>query len=179
MGAISLNDDERYATLRQTQSILGQATSPDDCFLVLRGLETLELRVREQARKALEISRWLETQPLVKTVLFPALESHPGHLLWKRMFSGNGCLLSIVLEPTENEVAFGAFFDALEHLPIGASWGGTHSLIAYYPAAEQLARQYATTDQPIIRLSIGLESFELLTADLERALAAYGQAFHP
>lgn len=176
MGAISLDDDERYATLRQTQSILGQATSPEDCFLVLRGLETLELRLHEQGRKALEIARWLEAQPLVETVLFPALESHPGHAIWQRLFTGNGCLMSIVLAPAADERAIGAFFDALDHFPIGASWGGTHSLVAYYSASEQRARQYAPTDQPIIRLSIGLEPQAELLGDLERALAAYAWA---
>lgn len=176
MGSIALNDCEHYAVLRETQSILGQSTSPEDCFLVQRGLDTLELRVREQGRKALNVARWLEQQPLVREVLFPALESNAGYSIWREQFTGNGCLMSMVLEPAEEESTFGAFFNALRHFPIGASWGGTHSLVAYYPASQQATRQYSPTDQPIIRLSIGLEDEALLRDDLQQALRAYGEA---
>lgn len=175
MGTVSLNDPDHYATLRETQSIFGQATSPEDCFLVQRGLQTFELRLREQSRKALVVARWLEAQPLVRQVLFPALESDPGHDLWKRQFEGSGCLLSIILEPATDESAFGAFFNALQLFPIGASWGGTHSLIAYYPASQQQARQFSPTDQPVVRISIGLEDEAMLIADLASALDAYAR----
>lgn len=176
MGTVSLNDGEQYAVLRETQSIFGQATSPEDCFLVERGLQTYELRLREQSRKALNVARWLEAQPHVKQVLFPALESHPGHRLWREQFQGSGCLLSVVLQAPAQEATFGVFFNALRHFPIGASWGGTHSLIAYYPASQQTARRYSPTDQPIVRISIGLEDEATLIADLAQALDAYGQA---
>lgn len=176
MGTVSLNDTENYGVLRETQSIFGQATSPEDCFLVERGLQTYELRLREQSRKALNVARWLETQPLVEQVLFPALESHPGHRIWRQQFQGSGCLLSIVLKAPQQEATYGAFFNALKQFPIGASWGGTHSLIAYYPASLQTSRLYSPTDQPIVRISIGLEDEALLIADLAQALEAYGRA---
>lgn len=176
MGTVSLNDLHSYSVLRETQSTFGQATSPEDCFLVERGLQTYALRLREQSRKALNVARWLENHPMVKQVLFPALESHPGHRIWREQFQGSGCLLSIVLETPPEEATFGAFFNALKHFPIGASWGGTHSLIAYYPAAQQTARLYSPTDQPIVRLSIGLEDEALLIGDLAQALDAYAQA---
>ncbi|KTS77206.1 cystathionine beta-lyase [Pseudomonas oryzihabitans] len=176
MGSVSLNDGQHYATLRETQSVFGQATSPDDCFLVERGLQTYPLRLREQSRKALNIARWLETQPLVEKVLFPALESDPGHRIWREQFQGCGCLLSVILQPAEQEAAYGAFFDTLELFPIGASWGGTSSLIAYYPAELQRARRHSPTDQPVVRISVGLEDENLLLQDLERALRAYAVA---
>ncbi|KTT51037.1 cystathionine beta-lyase [Pseudomonas oryzihabitans] len=176
MGSVSLNDGQHYATLRETQSVFGQATSPDDCFLVERGLQTYPLRLREQSRKALNIARWLETQPLVEKVLFPALESDPGHRIWREQFQGCGCLLSVILQPAEREAAYGAFFDTLELFPIGASWGGTSSLIAYYPAELQRARRHSPTDQPVVRISVGLEDENLLLQDLERALRAYAAA---
>lgn len=176
MGSVSLNDHEHYNVLRETQSIFGQATSPEDCFLVERGLQTYELRLREQSRKALNIARWLETQPLVKQVMFPALESDPGHRIWQDQFQGCGSLLSVVLQPPEQEAIFGAFFNSLKHFPIGASWGGTHSLIAYYPAALQTARRYSPTDQSVVRISVGLEDEGLLIHDLSTALNAYGAA---
>jgi len=173
MGSVSLNDREHYAILRETQSVFGQATSPEDCFLVERGLQTYPLRLREQSRKALSIARWLETQPMVQQVLFPALESDPGHRIWREQFQGCGCLLSVILAPTEQDAAFAAFFNTLQLFPIGASWGGTRSLIAYYPAELQRARRYSPTDQPVVRISIGLEDEALLTQDLAQALEAY------
>lgn len=175
MGSISMNDSGHYEVLRETQSILGQQVSPDDCFLVLRGLETLQVRLAAQSASTLRITRWLEQQPQVRRVLFPALESDPGHAIWKRDFHGSGCLFSLILAPAP-EAAFHAFFNALRHFVIGASWGGVHSLAAYYPAPLQANRQFALTDQPVVRLSIGLENADLLQADLEAALRAYAEA---
>jgi cystathionine beta-lyase len=177
MGSISMNDSEHYATLRETQSILGQQVSPDDCFLVLRGLETLQVRLAAQSASALDIARWLEQQPLVDRVLFPALESDPFHALWQRDFQGSGCLFSLILKPAP-EQAMHAFFDALQHFVIGASWGGVHSLAAYYPAALQAQRLFPATDQPVIRLSIGLEAPAMLIADLQGGLDAYAAVLY-
>lgn len=173
MGSISMNDAGHYATLRETQSILGLQTSPDDCFLVLRGLETLTVRYAAQSASALTIARQLERHPLIDQVLFPALPSDRGHALWKRDFSGSGCLFSIIMKPAP-EAAYTAFFDKLEHFAIGASWGGVHSLAAYYPAPLQADRIFPLTDQPVIRLSIGLEPTDKLLIDLHAALDAYG-----
>lgn len=175
MGSISMNDAGYYDTLRETQSILGQQVSPDDCFLVLRGLETLKVRLAAQSAATLRITRWLERQPLVERVLCPALESDPGHAIWKRDFTGSGCLFSLILKPAP-EQAFHGFFNALRHFVIGASWGGVHSLAAYYPAPLQANRLFPQTDQPVIRLSIGLEDADDLIADLQAALDAYGAA---
>jgi cystathionine beta-lyase len=173
MGAITMNDPGYYETLRETQSILGQQVSPDDCFLVLRGLETFPLRLQAQSAATLEVAQWLEQQPLVQQVFYPPLASDAGHALWKRDFSTNGCLFSMVLKPGP-EAAFHGFFNALQHFAIGASWGGVHSLAAFYPASMQAQRVYARTDQPIVRLAIGLEAPALLIDDLRRALAGYG-----
>jgi cystathionine beta-lyase len=173
MGSISMNDFSHYEALRETQSILGQQVSPDDCFLVLRGLETLKLRVDAQSASTIRVARFMEKHPLVDRVLYPPLESDPGHALWKRDFKTNGCLFSLMLKPA-GEPAFYGFFDSLRHFAIGASWGGVHSLAAFYPAPLQANRPFPATDQPIVRLSIGLEDTDLLIADLEQALAAYG-----
>jgi cystathionine beta-lyase len=172
MGSISMNDLSYYETLRETQSILGQQTSPDDCFLVLRGLETLKVRFAAQTKTALKIAQQLEAHPLVSKVLFPALPSDTGHAIWKRDFTGNGCLFSVILTPAP-DAAYIAFFDALKHFAIGASWGGVHSLAAFYPAPLQADRLFPLTDQPVIRLSIGLEESELLMADLLGGLSDF------
>lgn len=172
MGSISTNDYAHYEVLRETQSILGQQVSPDDCFLVLRGLETLKLRLAAQSASTLRIAQWLQTQPAVERLLYPPLESDPGHALWKRDFRTNGCLFSLILKPAP-EAAFNGFFDALQRFAIGASWGGVHSLAAYYPAPLQADRVFPVTDQPVVRLSIGLEDTDELIADLRAALAGY------
>ena len=172
MGSIAMNDHGHYEVLRETQSILGQQVSPDDCFLVLRGLETLQVRLNAQSASALEIARWLALQPQVDRLLFPALESDAGHAIWKRDFQGNGCLFSVILAPAP-EAAFHGFFDAFKHFCIGASWGGVHSLAAYYPAEQQSQRIFPVTAQPIVRLSIGLEDKNALIGDLDAALKGY------
>ncbi|HYG45616.1 MAG TPA: cystathionine beta-lyase [Bordetella sp.] len=175
MGSISMNDAGHYAVLRETQSILGQQVSPDDCFLVLRGLETLRLRVQAQSAATQSITQWLAEQPMVDRLLYPPLESDPGHARWKRDFRTHGCLFSVILAPAP-ESAFHAFFDSLRHFAIGASWGGVHSLAAYYPAALQAGRAFAATDRPVVRLSIGLEDPQSLKDDLQAALAAFQAA---
>jgi cystathionine beta-lyase len=172
MGCISMNDADYYTTVRETQSILGQQTSPDDCFLVMRGLETLKVRFAAQSASTLQIARELERHPEVSKVLFPALQSDTGHAIWKRDFSSSGCLFSLILQPGP-EAAFTAFFDALQHFAIGASWGGVHSLAAFYPAPLQAERAFPLTDQPIVRLSIGLEGPAMLLADLIAGLDAF------
>jgi len=174
MGSISMNDPDHYAVLRDAQSTFGQQVSPDDCFLVLRGLETYALRLAAQGESTLRLAGWLAAQPLVERVWYPPLPADPGHALWQRDHRAKGCLFSLQLA-FAGESAHRAFFDALEHFAIGASWGGVHSLAAFYPAELQAGRRFAATDQPLVRLSIGLEDTGLLQADLERALDAYGQ----
>ena len=171
-GCISMNDAGYYATVRETQSILGQQTSPDDCFLVMRGLQTLKVRFAAQSASTLQIARELERHPEVSKVLFPALQSDPGHAIWKRDFASSGCLFSLILQPAPED-AFNAFFDTLQHFPIGASWGGVHSLAAYYPASLQAERAFPLTDQPVVRLSIGLEDPAMLLEDLCAGLDAF------
>ncbi len=175
LGAVITNDAQQLAQLRETQSIMGLQTSPDDCFLVLRGLETFELRYRRQSENAMTIATWLQQQPEVRDMLFPCLPGDQGHEVWKRDFAPGGCLFSFTLKQ-DNEHAYRAFFAALEHLVLGASWGGVHSLIAFYPAQMQRDRVFSRTDRAIIRLSAGLEDPELIIQDLKNALRAYVQA---
>ncbi|WP_144140936.1 cystathionine beta-lyase [Paraburkholderia sp. BCC1884] len=172
MGMVSTSNFKLYEQLREAQATIGLAASADDCFLALRGLQTFRLRFAEQEKNTLEVAHWLEEHPVVDSVLFAPLESHSGHAVWKRDFEGSGCLLSFVLRPGPEE-ALAAFFNSLRTFSIGASWGGTHSLIAFYPASIQRARKFPPTDQPIIRISIGLESVEQLIDDLDQGLSQY------
>lgn len=175
LGAISMNDRAHYEVLRQTQGTMGLQASPEDCFLVLRGLETLGVRYAAQGRSALELASWLQQQAPVERVLFPALPGDPGHAIWKRDFGPGGCLFSLILQPAP-DAAYSAFFAALRQFAIGASWGGVHSLAAFYPASMQKSRLFPLTDQPVVRLSIGLEAVQALKDDLSAALDAFRRA---
>lgn len=175
LGTVSTRERALYERLREAQSTLGQAVSPDDCFLLMRGLETLSLRFAAQARGALTVAEWLRRQPAVARVLYPPLPDDPGHALWRRDFTGAGCVLSLMLG-LPSQRAHDAFFDALHVFSIGASWGGVHSLAAFYPADEQRRRVYPGADGALIRLSVGLEPPDELIADLARALRAARQA---
>jgi cystathionine beta-lyase len=175
LGSISTRSFEHYASLRNTQDVMGQQTSPDDCFLVLRGLDTLRLRFAAQAASALRIASWLQEQEPVQEVLFPPLPGSRGHERWRVCFSGHGCLMSIIMKPTE-DAAYAEFFARLNKFSIGASWGGVHSLAAFFPAALQRDRAFALTDRAIVRLSIGLEDCDELIDELRTALGVFSHA---
>lgn len=171
LGSIATDDRSLYEKFRTAQSVLGQAVSPDDCFLALRGLETLQLRYTHQCAAALEIAHWLAAHELVAQVLFPPRPGDRGHARWAASFGGGGCVLSFVPR-LQSTAAVHRFFDALQVFQIGASWGGTHSLAAFYPGAEQARRDHCQVTGGIVRLSIGLESSKTLLADLGQALQA-------
>lgn len=172
LGAIATAQRPLYEKLRRAQSVIGLPVSPDDCFLVLRGLETLGVRVEAQGRAALQVATWLAQQPEVAEVFYPPLPGARGHALWQRDFHAPGCVMSFALAPGVGDAAMTAFFDALEVFSIGASWGSVHSLAGYYPAAEQAARLHPVTQAAVVRLSIGLEGADRLVEDLQRAFAA-------
>jgi cystathionine beta-lyase len=174
MGMIVTNESH-WLTVRRTAAEYGYAVSPDDCYLALRGFRTIGVRMKQQMANALKVVRWLQAQKQVRRVLYPALESDPGHAIWKRDFSGAASLFSFVMEPaTEAQVA--AFINALEVFGIGSSWGGFESL-----AIVARVERYRTVTQwnpggPTIRLHIGLEDPDDLIADLERGFAAARKA---
>jgi cystathionine beta-lyase len=150
------------------QGLLGIGVSPDDCFLALRGLGTLALRVERQAATSLQLAIWLEKRAEIARVLHPALESDPGHALWKRDYAGAGAVFSIILRDRRWSAARN-FVDGLRLFKIGASWGGIHSLVAAYPAPPpRLYRAHSSA--PFVRLSVGLEDPTDLIADLRAGL---------
>lgn len=169
MGSISTNDVALHSALRVLQSSMGLAVSADDCFLVQRGLDTMALRLEAQSAKALRIAEFLQGHPMLREVLHPALKSFRTHSLWRSQFTGSGSLFSLVLQDAPLD-AFRAFFNALQHIAIGASYGGLHSLAAFYPAQNQASRRFSTVQAPVIRLAIGLEDDATLIAELGRAL---------
>ena len=169
LGSIATNSRALYEKLRATQSVMGLAVSPDDCFLALRGLDTLALRYAHQTETALFIADQLRAHAEVATVLFPPSAQDRQHARWSATFQGGGCVLSFVPLWQSDEQA-NRFFDALKVFQIGASWGSVHNLAAYYPAAEQAKRTYCTVREGIVRLSIGVDAKEKLLADIQQAL---------
>lgn len=172
MGSVSTNDTALHGALRGLQATMGQAVSAEDCFLVQRGLETMALRLEAQSEKALRLAEHLQQHPSVREVLHPALSTFSTHQLWRDQFSGSGSLFSLTL-PGASLDAYRAMFGAFRHIAIGASYGGLHSLAAFYPAQHQLSRRFPRIDAPVIRLAIGLEDYRALIEDVERALEAF------
>jgi cystathionine beta-lyase len=171
-GAVLTNRDDMIARLKETIADLGINVAPDDAYLVLRGLRTLETRMARHQAGALEVARWLKQRPEVLRVLHPALEDDPGHALWKRDFSGASGLFGFVLKPVATKQVF-AFLDALELFGLGFSYGGFESLAIY--CNPQLKRTATKPfGGPLIRLSIGLEESADLIADIEQAFAVLG-----
>ncbi|WP_200843558.1 PLP-dependent aspartate aminotransferase family protein [Pantoea sp. 18069] len=174
LGSIATDSRTLYEKLRTAQSVLGQAVSPDDCFLALRGLDTFALRYTHQCASALTLAQRLASHASVDSVLFPPRPGDPGHARWAASFQGGGCVLSFVPKLKSTEEVH-RFFDALTVFQIGASWGGVHSLAAYYPPAEQAKRSYCQVTGGIVRLSIGVEPAQALASDIEQALRMAGQ----
>ena len=166
LGTVAANDSHA-ARLHETHGNLGLYASGDDCFLGLRGLRTLPVRLARHQETGLALARWLAARPEVSRVLHPALENDPGHILWKRDFSGACGLFGLVLKPA-SEAAIAAFVDGLRHFGIGYSWGGFESLIV--PAHIRRSAGRFESEGPVLRIHAGLEDAGDLIADLEAGL---------
>ncbi len=174
IGAVS-GTAEAIAGVQKASHALGLAVSPDDAYLATRGLRTLGVRLARHQANALIVARWLEAQPQVKRVLYPALASDPGHALWKRDFSGASGLLGIIFHET-SDAAMAALIDGLELFGLGFSWGGFESLVApLAPAGARTAVAWRDP-QPGVRLHIGLEDPEDLIADLAKGFTRFQKA---
>jgi cystathionine beta-lyase len=178
MGSAVVSDPELGKRLVRSHKALGLGVSPDDAWMMLRGLRTLDVRLARHGETALDLARWLATQDSVHRVLHPALPDCPGHALWKQQFSGACGLFAIEMAPGSDQ-AVAAFLDALKVFGLGFSWGGFESL-AINCDPQLKARVFpASTSGPLIRLHAGLEPFETLQQDLVRALDAYDRARMP
>jgi cystathionine beta-lyase len=167
LGAITANDSHAERLVR-FHGHMGLFAGGDDTWLGLRGLRTLPTRLKRHHETALALARWLEARPEVSRVLYPALESDPGHALWKRDFRGASGLFGLVLKPAP-ERAVAAFVDGLHHFGIGYSWGGFESLIV--PAHIRRSKRPYPAEGPVLRIHAGLEDASDLIADLDAGLA--------
>jgi cystathionine beta-lyase len=170
MGLIVTNE-KHWRTVRKCVADYAWSASPDDCYLALRGMRTLGVRLEHQMKSAIRVATWLQSRPEVADVLYPALEKHPGHAIWKRDFSGAGALFSFVLRPEASPHA-AALIDALELFGIGSSWGGYESLAILAHAERYRSVTKWAPGGETVRLHIGLEDPDDLIADLERGFAA-------
>ena len=173
-GTISANE-KAWPLIAEGIRLLGVCSGPDDVFLALRGVRTLGVRLAQHHRSGLEMARWLAARPEVIDVLHPALESHPGHAIWKRDFTGASGLFSIVLQPRP-QAAVDAMLDTLTLFGMGYSWGGFESLAIPFDCASYRTATRWAPGGPTLRLHIGLENVEDLKADLERGFAAFNAA---
>jgi len=168
LGAVTASADG-WEPLSRAVRQWGTAVSPDDAWLALRGLRTLDVRLRRHEQNGLEVARWLAEQAKVARVLHPALPSCPGHEHFARDFVGSTGLFAVVLDdsPAERD----AFIDRLKLFGIGWSWGGFESLAS--PVDLTGLRSVGRVPEgPIVRLHIGLEDPADLIADLDQALRA-------
>ncbi|RBP02025.1 cystathionine beta-lyase [Roseiarcus fermentans] len=169
LGLVSANE-AWFPRLRHTAGQMAIPAGPEDVFLALRGLRTMDLRLREAERQGLAMARWLSERPEVLRVLHPALPDDPGHALWKRDFSGSSGLFSVILKPA-SEAAVAAFLDGLQLFGLGYSWGGYESLVIPFDCSSYRTATRWAPGGPALRFSIGLEDSEDLKADLDRGFA--------
>ena len=167
LGSITVATDTEWERVRGGSLALGQYASPDDCWLALRGVRTMGVRLQRQMQSGIEVAQWFAGRPEVHQVLHPALPGAPGHDLWKRDFTGACSLFGAVFRPDIAAEATHRMIDALTLFGIGASWGGFESL-----ALPSMLTRTAGSGQfagPVVRFHIGLEEPADLIADLEQA----------
>jgi cystathionine beta-lyase len=174
LGMVSANE-RWFKPLRRMFDTFAMCAGPEDVFLALRGLRTLELRLREHERNALEMARWLAQRPEVSRVLHPALESDPGHAIWRRDFKGSSGLFSVILRPCSTN-AVAAMLDGLELFGMGFSWGGFESLVVPFDCSTIRTATRWNPEGPALRFHIGLEDIDDLKRDLEAGFARLAAA---
>ena len=163
-----------YERVRSMVAELGYSVSPDDAFLALRGLRTLGVRLERHQTSALQVAQWLQGRQEVKQVMHPALATDPGHVIWKRDFTGASGLFGVVLHPVP-KAAVDAMLNALRLFGMGASFGGFESL-AIPMDSTRLRHLTGSADNRFIRIHVGLEDPSDLIADLEQGFAQLNAA---
>jgi cysteine-S-conjugate beta-lyase len=175
IGSIAVNDKALASHIYETIRAFGHFASADEAYLATRGLRTLHLRLKQSGDTGLALAQWLEGHDLVEKVLHPGLESHPGHAIFKRDFTGVNGLFSVILKGGD-EKASQVFLNALKLFGLGFSWGGHASLAVNYEIQLRARPGYKVPPGSHIRLYVGLEAFEDLKADLSQALEVYRKA---
>jgi len=164
-------NEKHWPQLRENSYLLGQCASPDDCYMALRGLRTLSVRMKQHQTSALTVATWLKQHPMVTKVLHPSFDECPGSEFFKRDFTGSNGLFSFIVN-TKDEKKITAMLDGMHHFKMGFSWGGFESLILPVNGLNHLRTANPWQEQGrVIRLHIGLEDVEDLLSDLTQGLA--------
>jgi cystathionine beta-lyase/cystathionine gamma-synthase len=169
-GLLVLNDTEIFTKLKFLQNAIGAVPGPFDCFLVLRGIKTLHVRMERHSSNAMRIASWLESHPKVQQVIYPGLKSHPQHDIAKQQMCAFGGMISFVVKGGPAEAQ--RIAEATKVFALAESLGGVESLIEV-PAAMthmSVANSPLAVDPALIRLSVGIENIEDLIADLDQAM---------
>jgi cystathionine gamma-lyase len=172
-GALMTNSDDLHSRLEFVQNAVGAVPGPWDCFLVMRGIKTLHVRMERHQKNAMEIARLLEAHPKVERVVYPGLESHPQHALARQQMKGFGGMITFFIKGGLPEAR--AFLEKVRVFTLAESLGGVESLIEH-PAIMTHASIPAETrkslgiSDTLIRMSVGIEDLEDLKADLLSAL---------
>ena len=173
-GAVVAKDAEQHQQLVWWANALGLTGSPFDSFLTLRGLRTLDARLRVHQENTHALIALLQDHPVVRKLHYPGLASHPGHALAARQQKGFGAMLSLELDGGEEAVR--AFVDGLQYFTLAESLGGVESLVAHpatmtHAAMTPEARAAAGIGDGLVRLSVGIEHADDLVADIAAGLA--------
>ncbi|MEO6608681.1 MAG: cystathionine beta-lyase [Aestuariivirga sp.] len=176
-GSVVCNE-KTWTQFKESYEAMGMFAGPDDMYMALRGLRTLDVRMQRHMDSAIKVASWLRGREEVEAVLYPALSNAPGHEIWKRDFTGASGLFSIILKP-EYEKSLGNMLDHMEIFSMGYSYGGFESLII--PLNNVLTLRAARVAKPLavngpgLRLNIGLEHPDDLIADLDKGFARLKQ----
>jgi cystathionine gamma-lyase len=174
-GILAVNDRGLYDRLKFLQNAIGAVPGPQDCFLVMRGLKTLHVRMERHAQNAMAIAQFLEKHPKIERVIYPGLISHPQHEIARRQMTGFGGMITFFLKGDLAKAR--TFLEKVRIFTLAESLGGVESLIEH-PAIMTHASIPAETRQSLgihdnlVRISCGIEDLADLRADLEQALAA-------
>lgn len=172
-GAIVLNDEDAYESIKFYQNAAGGVPSPFDSWLTLRGIKTLAVRMRQHEENARSVANFLAEHPRVEKVYYPGLSSHPGHELAKRQMSGFGGMVSFQYKGTYTDIA--QLVRRFKVFALAESLGGVESLVCH-PASmthgsipKEIREARGLTDT-LLRLSVGIEDIEDIIGDLEQTL---------
>lgn len=174
-GVVVTNDDEWAEKLRFLQNSIGAVPGPMDCWLVLRGVKTLGVRMRQHEANAVRIADWLEAHPAVERVVYPGLESHPQYEIAKRQMSGFGGMITFFL--SGGLEAARKMLESVQVFALAESLGGVESLIEHpaimtHASVPADVRAQLGISDSLVRLSVGIEDGDDLLEDLERALSS-------
>jgi len=172
-GALVMNDQELYTKLQFLQNAAGGVPGPFDCFLVLRGIKTLAIRMERHAENALKIAQFLENHPKVRKVIYPGLSSHPQHELAKKQMTGFGGIITFFIKGGLE--AARRFLERVKIFSLAESLGGVESLIEHpaimtHASLPKEVREKIGISDELIRVSVGIEHVDDLISDLKQAL---------